>query len=128
VTSKKPAPAPVEAGQVETEQREESPVTSDAEHGIVQLPVADVRPPTEAELSGPEVAEIRARNDAVDKAGKAVEAARDEWLQATRLAQYGQEALTGLIRNLIQQRGLDPGLRYRVDIDRGRIVPMGPTG
>lgn len=129
---RKPAPAPVEAGQVETEQRDES---ASAEHAVVPFPDSPKSappppppPPTSADLSGPEVAEIRVRNDSVDKATKAAEAAREDWVQASRLAQYGQEALTGLVRNLIMQKGLDPALRYRIDVERGRIVPVGPVG
>jgi hypothetical protein len=126
-----PAPAPVEAGAVETEQRTEKPVQSDAEHDVVQFPTADPnagRSPTEADLTGPEVAEIRARSESVDKASKAVNDAREAWVQASRLAQYGQEALTVLIRERIIAKGLDGTLRYRVDMDRGKIVPVGPNG
>ena len=122
MAKKQPEPAPVEAGEVATEQRVEEPVAD----VVVPFPAASA--PTEAELSGPEVAEIRARNDSVDKAAKAVDVARDDWVQASRLAQYGQEALTVLVRNLIVQKGLEPTLRYRIDIDRGRIVPVGPNG
>ena len=125
---RKPAPAPeIESGEVETEQRQDAPVPSDAQHeAVVQFPASVL--PAEAELTGPEVAEIRARNDTVDKAAKAVETLREEWVQASRMAQYGQEALTALIRELIKAKGLDPDLRYRVDIERGRIVPMQPNG
>lgn len=122
MAKKQPEPAPVEAGEVATEQRDESivPFPTQPEQGAA--PAA----PTEADLSGPEVSDIRARGEAVDKAQKAVNDAREEWVQRSRLAQYGQEALTIVIRDLIIAKGLDGTLQYRVDLDRGKIVPVGP--
>lgn len=116
--------APIESGETETGQ-----VTSIAPANLEALSSEDFAPefPIQADLTGPEASDIRVRNDAVDKAQKAAQAAQEEAIQAARLAQYAQEALTGLLGNIIRSKGLDPSLRYRVDLERGAILPMGPV-
>lgn len=113
--SKKPEDAGIEPGEDPVEQ-------------VVPFVVEDWVPeyPTSADLTGPEAAEVRLRNDVVDKAQKAAQAAQEDAVQAARLAQYAQEALTGLLGNIIRSKGLDPSLRYRIDLERGAILPMGP--
>lgn len=126
---KKPEAAPIEEGEVETGQTEDPKIRV--------LPAGDAAPepepepetalPVVAELTGSEVGEIRVRNDAVDKAQKAAKAAQDEAFHLARLAQYAQEALsnglTNMVGSRIARKQLDPSQQYRVDLDRGLIVP-----
>jgi hypothetical protein len=89
----------------------------------VTIPRAVV-PPTSADLTGSELAEITTRNKAVDKAATDAREARDRAVQADLLFRFGQEALTAFITRLIEKNGLDKNYAYRVDLDSGKIVPM----
>ncbi len=102
--SKEPPP---EAGAVETEQRTE------------QRPMA-------ADLSGPAMAEIKRRSEDVDKAVAKANEAREEAMRLARLAQYAQNDLTTYLIRLQQESNLDQSLNYRVDLDRGQIIPVMP--
>jgi hypothetical protein len=119
----RPKAPEIESGAVEDGMREETlqPVL---EEPTQILPVAR---PTGAELTGAELAEIKVRSDTVDKAAKIAAEAREEAVHAARMHQFGQEALTALITNLIRAKDLDMTLQYRVDLDRGAIVAVGPA-
>lgn len=118
--------APLEAGAVPTEQiTDMAPLesTGPVSEPPVTIPRAVV-PPTSADLTGSELAEITTRNKAVDKAATDAREARDRAVQADLLFRFGQEALTAFITRLIEKNGLDKNYAYRVDLDSGKIVPM----
>ena len=112
---------PIESGAVETE------ITT------VIIPSVDLSPTNgkgqkhEAELSGPELAEIKLRNDIVDKAIEEAKKAQDEAQFRTRVAQLLQNELSQSIRSLIVKNELADDFTYRVDIDRARLVPVAST-
>lgn len=138
--------APLESGAVETEQVTTirpsdvdgnviplaAPVVVD--QGVVEqttevtpadpAEVAEVQQPTSAELLGSEVASIRERNDATDKAEAAMKAAYEAAGQAQLMHQYAQEALTAACTRLITTKGLDPRFQYRVDLSKGAIIAI----
>lgn len=123
--------ARIEAGVAPTEMETTVvPAPADAVPGEAE-PAAPL--PTTVDLTGPQVAEIRQRNDAIDEALReaqelersAASIAKDAE-RARLLAQYAQEALSQGINNLITASGLDPAFRYQIDLKRGRIIPAGP--
>jgi hypothetical protein len=123
-------PAPIESGAVETGQ-----VTGDSAptpiNGAAAAPAPEPEPqplPNEADLTGPEMAEIKVREAAVDRANREATDAQSDARQKALMAQYAQEALTGGITNLIRGKGLDPTYRYQIDLERGRIVNRGRLG
>lgn len=105
-----PGAAPIESDAVETEMRDDSPPPE---------PKAN-----QAELTGPQMAQIRVRNEATDKANKLAQEAQMAAQQAVLLAQYAQEALTAYVGQLIGVHDLDQGFQYQVDLNRGRLVAV----
>lgn len=123
------APAPIEAGAVETEMTDTSGAPSvpapGTEEDAAPIPFPANAPATQAVLTGPQLAEIKARNETVDRANRDARAAQDEAFQKARLAQFAQEALTTHVGQLIAWHDLDPDHRYHVDLNRGMIVSDG---
>jgi hypothetical protein len=113
---------PLESGAVETEQAVEY-VPLDLVPDVEQPPVPRRN---RADLTGPQVAEIKRRNDDVDKAAKAANDTRDEAIRLSRLAQYAQSDLSSFLRFLQEALDLDPAFTYTIDLDRGQIVPVPP--
>lgn len=124
-------PQLLEAGAVETEMRDDSVPVEESQETVAALGdiAAETPPdlplPTSAMLTGPQVAEIRTRNETVDRAQQAAKASADKAQTDARLAVYGQEALTAYVGNLVAWHGLDPEHRYEVDLNRGLIVDRG---
>jgi hypothetical protein len=114
----------LEVGAVETAMREEpvsiAPVEPEQVDSVPHYPQV-------ADLTGQEMAEIRARADSVDEALKRAQAAQAEALHTAKMHQFAQEALSALIGQIIRSRDLDPSLRFRVDLDTARVVPVGPA-
>ena len=81
----------------------------------------------QADLTGPELAEIKRRSEDVDRAVAAANSARDAAILASRMASYAQSDLTSFLMRLQQEHNLDRSLNYRIDVDRGQIIPVGPS-
>lgn len=123
MTKQQPEPE-IEAGAVETEQHEDPrPVPSLA---VVEPDPMPAALQTQADLTGAETSEIRARGEIVDKAQRAAQEAQAEATHLAQMHQFAQEALTARISGLIQSRSLDPNFQYRVDLGRGVIVAVAP--
>lgn len=93
-----------------------------------QLPVAKAAKPFQASLTGQEMAEVNIRVKAVDEARTKANASRDAAVLDDRLANYAQEALSGYISRLITSHDLDEAFIYRVDTERGEIIPSRQRG
>lgn len=88
----------------------------------VQVP-QEAPKPIQATLTGGQMAEIAIRNKAVDDARARANVSRETAILDERLATWAQEALSGLLGRYINEADLDPGIIYRVDIEKGELVP-----
>lgn len=119
VTSIIPAvPAPEPPSLEAPEPPEDAP---SAEPTPIRAPAA--AKPMSVALTGAQMAEVATRNKAVDDARARANRSRDEAVLDERTAGYAQEALTAFIGRLINDADLDEGFIYRVDVERGEIVP-----
>lgn len=87
------------------------------------FPVQAAPKPIQVALTGAQMAEVSTRSKAVDDTRARANRSRDEAVLDERTAIYSQEALTSFISRLIDQADLDPSFIYRVDIEKGEIVP-----
>jgi hypothetical protein len=115
-----PTRAPIEANETETEVIEE--IHENPEDNILDEVPALAPARKEVELMGSELAELRLRNDLVDKAVKEAQEAQEAATYRVRVAQLMQNELTLTIRGLIRKNGLSEDYPYRADLERGKLV------
>jgi hypothetical protein len=113
----------IESGAVDTEMREDGPAEFDA---MVRGMAAQL--PTEADLTGAELSEIRLRSEITDRAQREAQEARDVATHKAQLAQFAQEALTARIGAIVTAKGVDPAYQYRIDVGRGVVAAVPRQG